>query len=354
MIDLATLRPTQAEPVWTAAATGKYPPKNGVRSEFVYLVERRRARSGRPAARLLLRAGAAVPGVCARGAADRDVTARAADVGHPRRLHRPVRHRQLAADAAGGDRDAAIWSAMRSTRPPVRRFDPTTRAPATRRPPWTSPRRCSTAGSRPRGRTCCRRSPAAEQRAGRLRRARWDRAYAESEAELTRFFAPRLTALRLEAVDELGHAFLREAEPEPCSATSAAATPQRSLLDRYYAFLDGRIERAIDQTEPGDLLIVVSGFGMERNAAGQAAARAADRRGGNHWLARGGARRLPHRLRRARAARRIPARIGRRPRADGALLHGPPDRPRHGRLRAHRSVPEHVHAGASGDVHADA
>jgi hypothetical protein len=38
IIDLATLRPTQAEPVWTAAATGKYPPKNGARSEFVYHV----------------------------------------------------------------------------------------------------------------------------------------------------------------------------------------------------------------------------------------------------------------------------------------------------------------------------
>ena len=31
-IDLATLKPTQAETVWAAAATGKYPPKNGVRS----------------------------------------------------------------------------------------------------------------------------------------------------------------------------------------------------------------------------------------------------------------------------------------------------------------------------------
>jgi hypothetical protein len=37
-LDLATLRPTQAESVWTAAATGKYPPKNGVRSDYVYRV----------------------------------------------------------------------------------------------------------------------------------------------------------------------------------------------------------------------------------------------------------------------------------------------------------------------------
>ena len=37
-IDLATLKPTQAQPVWAAAATGKYPPKNGVRSNARYRV----------------------------------------------------------------------------------------------------------------------------------------------------------------------------------------------------------------------------------------------------------------------------------------------------------------------------
>ena len=38
-IDLATLKPTQAEPVWAAAATGKYPPKNGIRSDALYRVK---------------------------------------------------------------------------------------------------------------------------------------------------------------------------------------------------------------------------------------------------------------------------------------------------------------------------
>jgi len=37
-VDLATLRPTQAEPVWTAVATGKYPPHNGVRSAATYRI----------------------------------------------------------------------------------------------------------------------------------------------------------------------------------------------------------------------------------------------------------------------------------------------------------------------------
>ena len=41
--------------------------------------------------------------------------------------------------------------------------------------------------------------------------------------------------------------------------------PQRSVLDRYYAYLDSEIDRAITRTEPGDLLVVMSGYGMGRN-----------------------------------------------------------------------------------------
>src|SRR5580704_6279782 len=37
-IDLATLKPTEAVPVWAAAVTGKYPPKNGVRSDAIYRI----------------------------------------------------------------------------------------------------------------------------------------------------------------------------------------------------------------------------------------------------------------------------------------------------------------------------
>ena len=36
VLHLATLRPTQAEPVWSAIATGRYPMANGVRSALVY------------------------------------------------------------------------------------------------------------------------------------------------------------------------------------------------------------------------------------------------------------------------------------------------------------------------------
>ena len=93
--------------------------------------------------------------------------------------------------------------------------------------------------------------------------ARWDRAYAEAEGELTNWFAPRLTALRLEGVDELGHAYLRDAAPE-LFGRAGRTDAEPSSLDRYFAYLDSQIASAIAQTEPGDLLLVVSGFGMER------------------------------------------------------------------------------------------
>src|SRR5690606_5506514 len=36
VMDLATVRPTQSEPVWVAAATGKFSEKNGIRSASEY------------------------------------------------------------------------------------------------------------------------------------------------------------------------------------------------------------------------------------------------------------------------------------------------------------------------------
>ena len=35
------------------------------------------------------------------------------------------------------------------------------------------------------------------------------------------------------------------------------------VIDRYYAFIDGEIGAALDAIAPGDLLVVVSGFGMQ-------------------------------------------------------------------------------------------
>ena len=43
----------------------------------------------------------------------------------------------------------------------------------------------------------------------------------------------------------------------------APATPGRSPLDRYFAFIDSEVGEAMRQLNDGDLLLVVSAFGME-------------------------------------------------------------------------------------------
>jgi hypothetical protein len=263
-IDLATLRPTQADSVWTAAATGKYPPKNGVRSEFVYLVD---ADDSDPVnllpdycfAEALLYQGF----VRAERLASSSLRARPlwdilADYGIPSGvvnwpLTRPARAASgfLLSDTF----DEATSSPMRTG--DLRAGDPTT-AVDIARPVFERWLALPSPQVLPSAETTD------DARAAGLHRTRWDLAYAESESELTRWFSPKLVALRLEAIAELGRAYLRDAQPELFGSARKDA-PRRSALDRYYAHVDGQLGRFMHQTGPGDLLIVMSGFGMERN-----------------------------------------------------------------------------------------
>jgi hypothetical protein len=261
VLDLATLRPTQAESVWSAAATGKYPPKNGVRSEFVYRVS---ADEPDPAnllpdycfAQALAYQGfVRVEPVVSASIRARPIWDILGDYGIPAgivnwpltRADR-IERGYLLSDAF----DDATSSPIRSD--DLNAADPTTAVDIARPVfdrwqalPWQD----------------LWSLPKPDNRAAAARRIRWDRAYLEAEVELTTLFRPRLTAIRLEGIDELGHAFLREAQPDPLGDVRRG-DPRRSLLDRYYADLDVEVGRLIDETAPGDLLIVISGFGMER------------------------------------------------------------------------------------------
>ena len=263
VLEMATLRPTQAESVWTAAATGKYPPKNGVRSEFVYLVS---AADEDPvnllpdycfAQALLYQGFVRAEPLSAAALRARPLWDILADYGVPAGivnwpLTRPagIANGFLLSDFF----DEATSSPMRSG--DLRAGDPTTAVDIARPvfdrwqalpPNQVLP---AAAGDDP--------------RAVGLRRARWDQAYLESAAELTQEFSPRLVALRLEAVDELGHVYLRDAQPE-LFGTARGGDPRRSMLDGYYSYLDSQLGTFMEQTTAGDLLIVLSGFGMERS-----------------------------------------------------------------------------------------
>jgi hypothetical protein len=261
-IDLATLQPTQAEPVWTAAATGKYPPKNGARSEFVYHVADVETDPVDLlpdycfAQALLYQGFVQAEPITALARRARPLWDILADYGVPSGiinwpLTRPAEatYGFLISDYF----DEATSSPIRSS--DTRAGDPTT-AVNIARPVFDRWLQAPMSEVLPTFNT-------ADPRLAGIRRARWDRAYVQAEAELIDWFTPRLTALRLEGIDEFGHAFLREAESDLMGGVPRV-DPDRSPLDRYYAFLDGQIERAIAETDPGDLLIIASGFGQER------------------------------------------------------------------------------------------
>ena len=262
VLPLATLKPTQPEPVWAAAATGKLPQKNGIRSNAQFVVDA----SDTPAVDLLpdycfagfliqQRFAAEVPRTSSTLVA-RPLWDILADYG----LTTGITNWPLTypAHAERGfvvsDRfDDGASSPLRSV--DARAGDPTTAADVARQSfdrwqalPWREVLPTFAPGeSEPDG----------------FIRARWDRAYGEAALELEQQFAPRLTAVRYEGLETFGSRYLREALPE-AFGDPRRADPHLSVLDRYYGFVDAEIGRAIRDQAPGDLLLVVSGYAVER------------------------------------------------------------------------------------------
>jgi hypothetical protein len=267
-IDLATLKPTEAVPVWAAAMTGKYPPKNGVRSDAIYRVG---ADDDDPVNLL--------PDYCfARSLIiqsfvreDRDLTSASLrarplwDIGTDYRvfpgivnlpLTRPskVQWGFLVSDFF----DEAATSPLRLR--DTHAADPTTAAETARDVfdswqvrPWTDAVPGATAQD----------AVGSDAPLSALRAGLWDQAYAETAQALEQEFSPKLTAVRYSGLNAFGAWFLQDAQPELFGQVPSA-NRGRSLLDRYYGFIDSEIGRALQtqQGAPGDLLLVVSGFGM--------------------------------------------------------------------------------------------
>jgi predicted AlkP superfamily phosphohydrolase/phosphomutase len=92
-----------------------------------------------------------------------------------------------------------------------------------------------------------------------------DRFYSGLLGEATRIVAPRFVALRYEGLDTVGHYYFQYTQPRTSRGVPEEERRRLSqVIDRYYAYIDGEIGTAMDGLAPGDLLIVVSGFGMER------------------------------------------------------------------------------------------
>jgi predicted AlkP superfamily phosphohydrolase/phosphomutase len=70
--------------------------------------------------------------------------------------------------------------------------------------------------------------------------------------------------LRYQGLDTAGHYNLRYTQPrEFGGADDEARRRGLQAIDRYYSYIDAKIGDEITALQPGDLLLVVSGFGMQ-------------------------------------------------------------------------------------------
>jgi Type I phosphodiesterase / nucleotide pyrophosphatase len=74
----------------------------------------------------------------------------------------------------------------------------------------------------------------------------------------------QFTAVRYPGLDSVGHYYLRYAMPRAFGDVSDEERIRYGhVLEQYYTYVDGIVGRAMDALGPDDLLLVVSGFGME-------------------------------------------------------------------------------------------
>lgn len=267
IVDLATLKPTQPEPVWAAAATGKYPPKNGVRSSFVY-----RAHPADTDVVNLLPDYCFTQGMIDLGFVT--ATPAGADALHARPLWDILADYQLSAGVVRWPLTAPVHAARgfmisdqfdRGSRSPLRHDDalngvPTTAAElareafdATQFKPWPE--------VLPDDLTA---SPSSSLIAD----ARLDRSYAETMARLNAQFIVPFTAVRYTGINVLSRAYFAFTEPARLSSLLRNVSPEDQkryggAIDKYYGWVDQQVGAAIDALAPGELLLVVSGFGMD-------------------------------------------------------------------------------------------
>jgi predicted AlkP superfamily phosphohydrolase/phosphomutase len=262
---LATLHPTSAEAVWAAVATGKLPQKNGVRSSAIYQLA-----GGADAVELL-------PDYCFAHGLERfgflveqghtSATFRTRTlwsilstegftvgvVGWPLTQPAPVvrgyvvgdTYHRVALTASGLDDPSAIYPLELQVLALAAMDAAINETPAVVAASIDSADRNS-------------------GEAGHETPARTDRIYDRIAAALARARSTQVTLTRYQSLDSIGHYFLRYALPaEFGDVTDEDRRRLGSVLERHYAAIDETIGAAMARLGPDDLLIVVSGYGME-------------------------------------------------------------------------------------------
>ena len=259
---LATLHPTSPEAVWAAVATGKLPQKNGVRSAAIYQVA-----EGGGSLQLL-------PDYCFAHGLERfgflveqphtSATFRARTlwsilsvngfsvgvVGWPLTQPAPVVRGYVVSDAyhrvaltpSGIDNPSALYP------PELQLGVQTALENAMADPPAVVTASQGGAGLEPRHETP----------------ARTDRIYDRIAQVMAAARPAQVTLTRYQSLDPIGHYFLRYAVPsEFGDVTDEERRRFGPVLERHYEMIDEAIGRAMAALGPEDLLLVVSGYGME-------------------------------------------------------------------------------------------
>lgn len=278
VLHLATLRPTQPAPVWTAVATGKLPYKTTVYSA---------ARYGAPGSNQRLDL---LPDFCFAQA-----VVRFGFVDEEERTSNGVRARPMwELLSSFGITTAVIdWPLTFPAHEVngyiisdefLRRNDPSVLASLEGEPPLAWPPNVVEIAREARLRVAPEAASVAfvAQRAmgrqpGEGQTLQTSPLAADTAAEqLARDLAvsrpAQFTAVRYPGIDAVGHYYLRYAMPRAFGDVSDAERLQYGrVLEQYYTYVDGIVGRAMSALEPDDLLLVVSGFGMEPLSLGKRA-----------------------------------------------------------------------------------
>ncbi len=272
VLHLATLKPTQAEPVWSAVATGRSPIANGIRASALY-----RAREDGPSlkvlpdycfAYLLVRSGLLTEQAHdVRSLQSRPLWSILSDAGlsigfvgwpltHPApsvngfmvsdEFHR------LASSEVDLDKAGAVAPAW---------LVPDLRAALLRPPPLDPVALISKIADTPLGDADARPDPAPVTA---------DRMHLQILAALEARTTPQFVAVRLPGIDAIGHYFLRYANPSAFGDVSLDELRRYGrVLTEYDGFIDAVVGRTMESMGAEDLLLVVSGFGMEPLSPGK-------------------------------------------------------------------------------------
>lgn len=268
-VDLATIRPTQPDPVWVTVATGMYPSTSGVRSAARYYASNdRRGLDLLPdycLSHALVHLGFVrdVPRVSEEWEA-RPIWGVLADAGISTGVVRwPLTH------PAQPTRGFIVSDRFHQFVGSVAEFEHAG-YPSDTLPSLQAASAESFAEVGP--------ASAAAFTAGSPEESamRRDLLYSRIAQALRAQRQPRFLSLRYDGLDIAGHYYLRYTQPPtPRGVPDADRRRFTQVIDRYYAFIDSELGVALDRMSQGDLLVVVSGFGMHRiNPLKRALARA--------------------------------------------------------------------------------